>query len=162
AHPQSGQRQLAAYLVVDRPEDADPAVLRAALSDQLPGYMVPNHYVTVDAVPLTANGKVDHTALPAPWRDAAEPEARLAPRGDVERKLLKLWSEQLGHTDFGVEDGFFEVGGDSLHAVGIIGALRSEFGIDAAAEQEIIEALFSNANVADFARVIEAVRDAKP
>jgi amino acid adenylation domain-containing protein len=160
-HPRSGQRQLAAYLVVDRPEDADPTTLRAALSDQLPGYMVPNHYVTIDAVPLTVNGKVDHGALPAPWRDYAESEARSAPRGDVERRLLKLWSEQLGHTDFGVEDGFFDVGGDSLHAVGIIGVLRSEFGIDSAAEQEVVEALFSNATVADFAKVIEAVRGSK-
>jgi acyl carrier protein len=104
---------------------------------------------------------VDHGALPAPWRDYAESEARSAPRGDVERRLLKLWSEQLGHTDFGVEDGFFDVGGDSLHAVGIIGVLRSEFGIDSAAEQEVVEALFSNATVADFAKVIEAVRGSK-
>ncbi|GAA2920038.1 hypothetical protein GCM10020221_15370 [Streptomyces thioluteus] len=68
--------------------------------------------------------------------------------------------EQLGHGDFGIEDGFFDVGGDSLHAVGIIGHLRTEFGIDASAEQEIIEGLFMNSTIADFAEIIVSLQGA--
>ncbi|MBE8520938.1 amino acid adenylation domain-containing protein [Amycolatopsis sp. H6(2020)] len=158
-HPQAEQRHLAAYLVADRPEQADPATLRAALAEQLPSYMVPNHYVAIDALPLTPNGKIDHGALPSPWPDSAEPEQRVQPRDEVERHLFKIWSEQLGHSDFGAEDGFFDVGGDSLHAVGIIGHLRSAFDISSVAEQEIIEALFTNATIADFAVVIGSLRE---
>ncbi|GLW93313.1 non-ribosomal peptide synthetase [Actinokineospora globicatena] len=158
-HPHSKQRQLAAYLVVDGSESTDPAVLRAALAEQLPSYMVPNHFVSIAALPLTANGKIDHGALPAPWQDGAEPGERVAPRDDVERDLLAIWSRQLGHDDFGAQDGFFDVGGDSLHAVGIIGHLRTAFNISSAAEQEVIEALFTNATIADFAAVIGSLRD---
>ncbi|SER12275.1 non-ribosomal peptide synthetase [Actinokineospora terrae] len=158
-HPHSKQRQLAAYLVVDGSESTDPAVLRAALAEQLPSYMVPNHFVTIAALPLTPNGKIDHKALPAPWQDSPSPDERVQPRSDVERDLLEIWSRQLGHNDFGAEDGFFDVGGDSLHAVGIIGHLRTAFNISSAAEQEVIEALFTNATITDFAAVIGSLRD---
>ncbi|HEY0449711.1 amino acid adenylation domain-containing protein [Actinophytocola sp.] len=158
ANPHTGQRQLAAYVVTDGPE-LDPAALKAAAAEQLPGYMVPNHYVAIDALPLTGNGKIDHSALPAPWTEGVAEERRVAPRGDTEQQLLAIWSAQLGHGDFGTEDGFFDVGGDSLHAVGIIGHLRSAFDIGPEAEQEVIEALFTNATVTDFAEVIESFRD---
>ncbi|KNB52807.1 non-ribosomal peptide synthetase [Streptomyces caatingaensis] len=162
AHPRTGQRQLAAYLVVDEPGAAhlDPAALRETLAGDLPGYMVPTHYLTLDAVPLTPNGKVDQGALPTPWNEAEDGDGRVSPRNAIEERLLTLWAEQLGHADFGIEDGFFDVGGDSLHAVGIIGHLRTEFGIDASAEQEVIEGLFMNATIADFAEIIVSIKEA--
>jgi len=156
-YPHTGQRQLAAYLVVDDPATADPVRLRTALGEVLPGYMVPNHYVSIDALPVTTNGKIDHAALPTPWHGGAETETRVSPRSDVEQRLLRIWSEQLGHDDLGVDDGFFDVGGDSLHAVAIVGHLRSEFKIDSDTEQEVIEGLFTNATIAEFAEIIRSV-----
>ncbi|MFE7609006.1 non-ribosomal peptide synthetase [Streptomyces celluloflavus] len=162
-HPRTGQRQLAAYCVTDQPPTpaTDPAALREALTGLLPSYMVPSHYVPLTQLPLTPNGKIDHKALPTPWNDSAETDHRTAPRNEIEEKLLALWSERLGHTDFGIEDGFFDVGGDSLHAVGIIGHLRTEFGISPEAEQEVLEGLFTNATIATFAEIIASIQEAQ-
>ncbi|MCX2968957.1 MULTISPECIES: non-ribosomal peptide synthetase [Streptomyces] len=159
AHPRTGQRQLTAYLVAEEPAAVDPAVLRKAMEDLLPGYMVPSHYLALDALPLTGNGKIDRAALPQPWEEGSQPEARVRPRNPVEERLLALWAQQLGHDDFGIEDGFFDVGGDSLHAVGILGQLRAEFGIDASAEQEVIEGLFMNASISSFAEIITSSKE---
>jgi len=153
----TGQRQLAAYLVVDEPAAAEPEALRASLGAVLPGYMVPNHYVTLDALPLTTNGKIDHAALPAPWNSGVEEDRRVAPHGDVEERLVRIWSAQLGHAEFGVEDGFFDIGGDSLHAVAIVGQMRLEFGFDSVAEQEVIERLFMNTTIAEFADALDSL-----
>ncbi|TWP50746.1 amino acid adenylation domain-containing protein [Lentzea tibetensis] len=154
AHPQTGHRQLAAYLVLD--DEVDTTLVRKALAEVLPSYMVPNHYVTIDALPLTTNGKINHGALPAPWSDGGEDEERVSPRSDVEERLLRIWAAQLGHGDLGVEDGFFDIGGDSLHAVGILSHLRAEFGLDSTAEQQVIEGLFMNATIAEFADVVRS------
>ncbi|MEU4805611.1 amino acid adenylation domain-containing protein [Actinosynnema sp. NPDC023587] len=154
-HPRSGQRQLAAYVVADG--TADPALLRKALAEVLPGYMVPTHYLAVDSFPMTPNGKIDHGALPTPWHEGAEADQRAEPRDDVEQRLLRIWCDQLGHEDFGVEDGFFDVGGDSLHAVGIIGKLRAEFAIDSAGEQKVVEGLFTNSSIAEFGDLIRSL-----
>ena len=156
-HPLSGQRQLAAYVIADGNGKPDPSLLRKALADVLPGYMVPTHYVAVDAFPMTPNGKIDHAALPTPWHDGGESDERAEPRDDVEQRLLTIWFDQLGHTDFGVEDGFFDVGGDSLHAVGIIGKLRAEFEIDSAAEQKVVEGLFTNSSITEFAELMRSL-----
>ncbi|TDB76606.1 amino acid adenylation domain-containing protein, partial [Actinomadura sp. KC216] len=151
AHPGSGQRQLTAYVVAD---EADPVALRAELRNVLPNYMVPMHYLRLDALPLTTNGKIDRAALPLPWTDDPPEAGHAAPSNRVEERLLKIWGEQLGHDDFGTEDGFFDVGGDSLHAMGIITRLRDEFGIDTGTEDEVVEALFLNATIASFAEII--------
>jgi amino acid adenylation domain-containing protein len=153
----AGQRQLAAYLVTDDPAAADAATLRRALADILPSYMVPHHFVAIDALPLTGNGKIDRAALPTPWHDAAESDQHLSPRDDVEDGLLRIWADQLGHADIGVQEGFFDVGGDSLHAMAIVRRLRAEFSIGDAAEQAVIEGLFTNATIAEFADVIRSL-----
>ncbi|WP_051367623.1 non-ribosomal peptide synthetase [Hamadaea tsunoensis] len=127
----------------------DPGTLRAALADQLPEYLVPHHYVVLDALPLSANGKVDRSRLPAPWRDA-EATRQVAAGDDVQRRLLEIWADALGRADFGVTDNFFELGGDSLHAVRILGRLRDEFGLHADADDGL-QALFSNPTVAELA-----------
>ncbi|MFV0130213.1 amino acid adenylation domain-containing protein [Streptomyces sp. HMX112] len=160
AHPRTGQRQVAAYIVA---EDAapDPAVLREALAGLLPSYMVPSHYVTLDSLPLTPNGKIDLAALPTPWNEGTETDQRAMPTNEIEERLLAIWSEQLGHSDFGTEDGFFDVGGDSLHAVGIIRHLRTEFGISSAAEQEVIEGLFMNSTITAFAEIIASIKESE-
>jgi amino acid adenylation domain-containing protein len=116
----AGDKQLIAYVVTD----AEPADLRSSLARGLPEYMVPAAVVTIPAIPLNANGKVDHRALPEPDRDAYATGAHLAPRTPLEERVAAVWAQVLGRERVGVEDGFFELGGDSIRAVGLVGALR--------------------------------------
>ncbi|WP_424217544.1 non-ribosomal peptide synthetase (plasmid) [Streptomyces sp. BI20] len=159
AHARTGQRQIAAYVVPEPGAEPDPAVLREALAAQLPGYMVPSRFLTLDTLPLTANGKIDHKALPTPWNEDPDtvPGGRIGPRGPREERLFALWSRQLGHGDFGVEEGFFDIGGDSLHAVGLLALLRKEFAIDPDTEQDMVEGLFMNASIATFAELLDTL-----
>jgi hypothetical protein len=89
--------------------------LRAHLSSRLPDYMVPTTFMIMSTLPLTPNGKVDRKALPAPTqRTVAAKKEAVAPRNENERKLAGIWVEVLGVTEVGVDDDFFELGGDSL------------------------------------------------
>jgi pyochelin synthetase len=135
----------------------EPAALRQTLSGLLPEYMVPQHYVVIDRLPLSPNGKVDRTALPQPWQSAPVLQP-VAPRDPVERRLWEIWRDVLGREDFGVADNFFELGGDSLHAVRIFGLIRDEFGLRQTAD-EGLQALFDGPTVAELAA---ALRERRP
>ena len=92
-------------------------------------YMLPSAWVTLAALPLTANGKVDRKALPAP--DSKRPElssAYIAPRSAIESDIAAVWQEVLGIENVGVNDNFSDLGGHSLQAVQIHGKLRAKFG----------------------------------
>ncbi|MGN9763519.1 amino acid adenylation domain-containing protein, partial [Streptomyces sp. SD31] len=118
---QPGEKSLVAYVV----GGADAAALREHLAPVLPDYMVPAAYVTIDAIPLTTNGKLDHRALPAPDQAAYTGGRHVAPRTPAEERLVAVWREILDVAEVGVEDSFFEVGGDSIRAVRLVGALRA-------------------------------------
>ncbi|MFF7279700.1 non-ribosomal peptide synthase/polyketide synthase [Streptomyces griseorubiginosus] len=125
-----GDKQLTAYVSAADGHTLAPAALRAALTGALPDYMLPAAYVTLDALPLTANGKVDKRALPAPDRSAlAADAAYVAPRTRAEERITQVWQNVLGVDRIGVHDSFFDLGGDSIRAVSLIGALR-EAGFD--------------------------------
>ncbi len=130
ANPANGRRQLCAYLVPapQRPHQ-EPDGLRDRLAALLPEYMVPHHYMVIDEVPVSQNGKVDPSALPSPW-DAERAGERLPPRDELERVLHGIWCAALERSDIGIKDDFFELGGDSLHAVRILSRVRDELGID--------------------------------
>ncbi|MER6401912.1 condensation domain-containing protein, partial [Kitasatospora sp. NPDC001603] len=119
----NGEKTLIAYLVTDTVLDAP--VLRAELADKLPEYMIPTAYLTIDAIPLTPNGKIDTRALPAPDLDAFATTGYTAPRTPLEERLAAVWAEVLGLPQVGVEDSFFDLGGDSIRAVRLVGALRA-------------------------------------
>ncbi|MDR3031599.1 MAG: amino acid adenylation domain-containing protein, partial [Kitasatospora sp.] len=121
ADGESGETRLVAYVAVDGPHLPD---LAAHCAETLPGYMVPAVFVRLDALPLNANGKLDRAALPSP--DGAGDRARTAPRTPLERRVAAIWSEVLGVAELGVEDGFFELGGDSIRVIALVGALRAE------------------------------------
>jgi aryl carrier-like protein len=108
-----GIRHLVAYAVAAA--DTDAAALREFLARRLPAYMVPAAVVVVDAVPLTPNGKVDRAALPAPSFRAAG--AYRAPSSERERVLHEVFTEVLGGERIGVDDSFFDLGGDSVVAM---------------------------------------------
>ena len=109
-----------------------PVELRRYLSGKLPGYMVPSAFVTLDAFPLTSNGKVDRGALPAPEEVAADAEGvtAVAPRNLVEEILPGIWAEVLGVERVGVHDNFFELGGHSLLATRVVSRVRACFGVE--------------------------------
>ncbi len=121
-----GDKCLAAYVVVE-PNSFSAADLRKYLKAQLPEYMVPSHFVTLDALPLTDHGKIDQRALPALSLEAIAREY-VAPRTNVEEQLAQLWSKILGVETVGVHDNFFDLGGHSLHAIQLFGALQERLG----------------------------------
>ncbi|GAA1894349.1 hypothetical protein GCM10009837_15400 [Streptomyces durmitorensis] len=121
-----GERQLVAYLVPAGDGTPEPGTLRAALSRTLPDYMVPYAFVDVDTMPLNANGKLDVPALPAPGTDAFAQVRHIAPRTPLEERVAAVWRDALPSAAAGVEDDFFEVGGDSIRAVALVGKLRAD------------------------------------
>ncbi|MFC5184952.1 non-ribosomal peptide synthetase [Actinomadura harenae] len=150
----AGHRELVAYVVPDERPGPSPQDLAAGLGRTLPPYMVPAAYVTLDRFPLTPSGKLDHRALPAPRREALRvADAYVEPRTDLERRLADVWGEVLDHDRIGVHDGFFDLGGDSIRAVVLVGAAR-EAGLDVS-----VRDVMANPTVA---RLAEAVADRAP
>ncbi|MEV7189226.1 amino acid adenylation domain-containing protein [Kitasatospora sp. NPDC093102] len=112
--------RLAAYVT-----GREPADVRAFLGRSLPPYMVPASYTVLEALPLTVNGKVDRAALPAPGqRSAATTGRHVEPRTPEEEAFAAVWAEVLGVDGIGVHDDFFHLGGDSIRAVQLAGALH--------------------------------------
>lgn len=126
----NGEKRLIAYFVAD---DAPPSVseLRAFMNGQLPDYVVPSAFVKLDALPLSANGKVNRLALPVP--DNARPElaaAYVAPQTTIEKRLSEIWSEVLRIERVGMRDNFFELGGNSLLATLVCSRVRNALKIE--------------------------------
>ncbi|WNV84096.1 non-ribosomal peptide synthetase [Umezawaea sp. Da 62-37] len=117
----AGQKQLVAYAVAS----VDPAALSGHLGAVLPSHLVPAAVLVLDALPLTANGKLDRAALPAP--DFAAAVGGRAPRTAREEILCGLFAEVLGLPAVGADDGFFALGGHSLLATRLVSRVRSAF-----------------------------------
>ena len=114
-----GTARLVAYLVPRAGADApEPMALRAALSARLPEAMIPSAMVALERLPLTANGKLDRRALPAP--DLASGRAYVAPRTETEALICRLVAEVTGASQVGIADSFFELGGDSISAIRLV------------------------------------------
>ncbi|BEN22818.1 non-ribosomal peptide synthetase [Serratia marcescens] len=123
--------------------------LRAYLSERLPEYMVPSAYVWLDALPLTANGKLDRRALPEPERAAVGTREYVAPQGETETTLARVWCELLEIGQIGRHDNFFELGGHSLLAVRLSSQLRQQ-GITLP-----VQAIFNHPILAELAERID-------
>jgi acyl-coenzyme A synthetase/AMP-(fatty) acid ligase/acyl carrier protein len=126
---QAGQQQLAAYLRPEPGTEPDLAGLRAHLARTLPGYMIPGHLVMLAELPLTANGKIDKAALPAPQTFAAS-VSRVPPRTLIETVLVDLYATVLGNEQVGAADSFFDVGGNSLQAMQLVSQLRISLAVE--------------------------------
>jgi glycopeptidolipid biosynthesis protein len=132
-----GVEQAAAMVREDRPGDKrlvgyvtgsmDPAEARASLADRLPAYMVPAAVVAIDELPLTVNGKLDVRALPAP--DYTDVGLYRAPATPTEETLAGIYGHVLGLERVGVEDSFFDIGGDSLTALRLIAAINAALNV---------------------------------
>ncbi|MDP1501082.1 non-ribosomal peptide synthetase [Bacillus velezensis] len=110
---QSGNKELIAYMSLQA--DMDTEKVRSSLSKQLPNYMVPAYMMELEKLPLTPNGKLDRKNLPEP--ELALQTAYTAPRNELEEQLSVIWQEVLGAKQVGIEDSFFELGGDSIKAL---------------------------------------------
>jgi thioesterase domain-containing protein len=126
---ESGPDFLTAY-VIPRPDTAvSHTALRTALKEQLPDYMVPSYFVTLEQWPLMPNGKIDRKALPPPTRgNFGEQRELVLPRTDPERALTPIWEEVLKIKPISVTDNFFDLGGHSYLAAVLIDRIHSELG----------------------------------
>ncbi|RYF31746.1 MAG: non-ribosomal peptide synthetase, partial [Comamonadaceae bacterium] len=124
---QPGDVRLVAYLAVPAPAAFDGPALDAHLRTRLPQYMVPQHIVTLDALPLLPNGKVDRKALPKPDATPRANAERVAPRNDRERTVLQTMETVLNLPSLGIRDDFFALGGHSLLAARLATLLSRQF-----------------------------------
>ncbi|WP_120309081.1 non-ribosomal peptide synthetase, partial [Mycolicibacterium celeriflavum] len=121
---QPGVKRLVGYVT----GTADPGKVRAALADRLPPYMVPAAVVALDALPVTVNGKLDARALPAP--DYRDSDRYRAPADAVEEILAGIYAHVLGVERVGVDDSFFDLGGDSISAMRLVAAVNAGLDVD--------------------------------
>lgn len=145
-----GDKQIVAYIVPAVDTELDVARLKSDLLIKLPDYMVPTFFVSVDAIPLTPNGKVDKKALPDPTTSL---EARrteyVAARNPLEEFLVAIWQDVLGLHKIGIHDNFFEIGGNSLKAAVLMNRLQKDLG-----ESAHVAAVFKAPTIAEFAMYI--------
>ncbi|PTR07479.1 non-ribosomal peptide synthase protein (TIGR01720 family)/amino acid adenylation domain-containing protein [Nitrosospira sp. Nsp5] len=117
-----GDKRLAAYVVADKSPSA--SEWRRFLQARLPDYMVPSAFMTLPALPLTANGKIDRSALPVPT--VAREAKAVVPRTEDEQRLAEIFAQVLRLGQVGIHDNFFELGGDSILAIQIVARARSK------------------------------------
>jgi amino acid adenylation domain-containing protein len=127
-----GDQRLVAYVVVRVGESFEPEAARAVLTAALPGYMVPAEFVALSAMPLTPNGKVNRSALPAPQQSnvaAAQARAEIV-MTPTQRRVADLWAKILRTDRISLHDNFFDVGGHSMLVVKLHAAIQQEFKSD--------------------------------
>ena len=145
------EKRLAAYLVMSNGATPAAADLRGFLQSELPDYMVPSVFVTLPAMPLTVNGKVDRVALPEPnAENTLRDEEFIPPRTPIEQRLAATLCALLNLSEVSVNDNFFLLGGHSLLGTQLIVKIRSTFGVDLA-----LRTLFDAPTIAELSAEIE-------
>jgi amino acid adenylation domain-containing protein len=130
ARRDSGHQRLVAYHVPGGDHTPAATELRAFLARTLPDYLVPSAFVPLDALPLNPNGKLDRRALPAPHQNGLVSVGYVAPRTDTEAALAEIWTDALDVDRVGVEDSFFDLGGDSMRSLLITSRAKAAFDVD--------------------------------
>jgi amino acid adenylation domain-containing protein len=145
------EKRLAAYVVMRNGTIPAAAELRSFLQNELPDYMVPSIFVCLEALPLTANGKVDRASLPDPDpENTLRDEQFTAPRTPIEERLAKILTTLLSLNEVSVNDNFFLLGGHSLLGTQLIGRIRGAFGVELG-----LRTLFDTPTIADLSTEIE-------
>ncbi len=150
---QGAERYLCAYLVPyetqTEPQPSGLEVeLREYLSQRLPEYMVPSHFLALGSLPLTSNGKLDRGALPKP-ETSGTGHSYKPPENESQLKLAAIWEEELEISPIGIEDNFFDIGGHSLKAIGVVNKIHKVF-----ETQVSIKDIFQHPTVAGLSRLI--------
>ncbi|MBR8838437.1 MAG: amino acid adenylation domain-containing protein [Stigonema ocellatum SAG 48.90 = DSM 106950] len=146
---QPGNKHLVAYIVPNS-NSLDSSELRSLIKKKLPNYMLPSSFVILDTLPLSPNGKIDRSALPAPSRSIEE-ESFVLPRTATEEVIASIIAEVLALEQVGIYDNFFELGGHSLLATQVISRLRQAFLVELP-----LSAIFESATIAELAEVVVA------
>ena len=144
-----GELDLVAYYVTGAVDAPTSDTLSSALAEYLPAHMVPRFFVELEALPLTLNGKVDRRRLPAPEKPAEQAPVS-SPATELERALLKIWSDVLGLESVSLDGNFFELGGHSLKGISICSRIRDRFAVEVPLRQ-----LFESPTVSGLAPVVE-------
>ncbi|MGD2089534.1 MAG: amino acid adenylation domain-containing protein [Candidatus Aminicenantes bacterium] len=145
-----GEKRLIAYLVTLPDSKPSAREIRHTLEKKLPGYMLPSSFTFLEALPLTANGKVDRRSLPPPGDLRPQlQEAYEAPHTMEEKTLVRIWQEILGIEPVGIHDNFFELGGDSIFSIQIIAKAR-QAGLEFTPKQ-----LFRYQTIAELMKVVQ-------
>ncbi|MCY8000847.1 non-ribosomal peptide synthetase [Bacillus haynesii] len=146
-----GEHELCAYYSTRKP--IDPSALRHDLADVIPDYMMPVKWTAVQTIPLTANGKVDKSALPEPTSSASH-QSYAAPRNLNELRLSQIWEDVLKRGPVGIRDNFFELGGHSLKATSLISRIAKEWNV-----QIPLSDVFAHPTVEGLAAVISEAEE---
>ncbi|CCI07344.1 Nonribosomal peptide synthetase [Microcystis aeruginosa PCC 7941] len=152
----TGDKRLVAYIVPQSEKTITINEIRQFLKAKLPDYMIPNAFVILDALPLTANGKIDRRALPPPESSSEASDKYAAPRNPIEDILVTVWSEVLKVEKVGINDNFFELGGHSLLATKLVAQIRDRLKVELPLRQ-----LFNSATPAELAQGIEQLKQEK-
>ncbi|MBX3327338.1 MAG: amino acid adenylation domain-containing protein, partial [Nitrospira sp.] len=144
-----GIKQLVAYVVCQEGPLPSQAELRSFLRSEIPDYMVPSLFVFLNAMPLTANNKIDRKALPSPASSLSDELGHSNPRNQVEIQLTALWQHVLDVSKVGVHDNFFDLGGHSLKAARLFYLLEQVYG-----KRLPLAMLFQAPTIAEFASVL--------
>ena len=140
-----GRTLLAAYMISEN--EVAPEALTTWLRERLPAHMIPEYFLRMDSFPLSANGKLDRKALPAPQKKRpATALGSVAPGTGVERQISEIWKAALGIESVGIHDNFFESGGNSFSLIEVHGRLKEAFG-----EPLPVVKLFEHATIASLA-----------
>ncbi|WP_442316500.1 non-ribosomal peptide synthase/polyketide synthase [Xenorhabdus aichiensis] len=144
-----GHKRLVAYLLPQVGVELVPAELRQQLAQHLAEYMLPNAFMTLDAFPLTPNGKIDRPAFPVPDQSAIVMRGYADPIGETEIALAQIWQDLLGLEQVGRHDHFFELGGHSLLAVQLVARVRQDL-----ARELPLQQLFDQPILIDLAQTL--------
>lgn len=148
---ENGTKHLVAYIVSSSPI-VDIEILKSSLATELPSHMVPSIYQILDVMPLTPNGKIDKRALPKPeWQQLIIDY--VAPSSDLERILCDNWQLLLNRPQIGIEDDFYQIGGDSILAIQLTSKLRDE------QVNCTVQDIFDSRNIKQLALTINANAD---
>jgi amino acid adenylation domain-containing protein len=145
-----GDRELVAYVVLSPGAKLNAGELSDHLRKRLPDYMVPSEFISIPSVPVTANGKVNRAALPAPNGSRSHTQAYVEPRTPVEEELVRILAPLLKLKRVGVNDNFFLLGGHSLLGTQLIARISETFGVDLT-----LLKLFDHPTVAEMSSEIE-------
>ncbi len=153
-----GREQLIGYVVGQDKATLVPEMLLQALKEDLPEYMLPATIVQLDRIPLTANGKIDRQALPAPAaHNEAEDDDYLAPRDPLEEQLAEIWRELLNLRRVSISDDFFTIGGHSLLTVRLLSRIEKRFG-----KRLPVAAIFQNRTIKALAETLRRYAASSP
>jgi len=157
----TGGKYLCAYYTLQAdlpgrpPVEIEPAALKEYLAGDLPAYMIPSHFIPLEQIPLTPNGKVDKNALPEPGTNTAATEYT-APRNCIESRIAEIWTEVLALDPGeppGIDHNFFDLGGQSLKSAAMMSKIYEEFDV----KIDLVE-IFKNPTIRHIAALVETIQ----